>query len=82
MTRIWYKEDGGNLVTCLKKFSPRSLKTEGATGDQHPGIGLPSTEQGIRSAALGRYKNLCDAPAINLIPVSTCGSGICMYVQI
>jgi len=36
------KIDRENLVTCLKKFPPRRLKTEGETTDQEPGHGFSS----------------------------------------
>lgn len=42
----------------LKKFSPRSLKTEGETIDQHPGLNLSFNDPGTTSPDLGRNKNL------------------------
>lgn len=43
---------------------PRSLKTEGATGHQHPCVGFSFDKRGTRSPGLGWYKNLLDGPAI------------------
>jgi hypothetical protein len=58
----------------MKKVSPRSLNTEGETVDQEPGNAFSWVEIGIWIPALGRYRNLSDAPVHQFIIIVTCNS--------